>query len=157
MKKLKLQILTFPLFLLALQLISNTSEAKFFNINSSDSSQLVRDSIPLSPVEIVQKQLEAYNAKDLEVFLSLYSDNVKGYNFPDKEIFSGKNAMRAGYEALFKDNPDLQCIVLQRTVMNDVVIDHEKVTGLSNANDINTIAIFKIENGKINKIYFIRN
>lgn len=157
MKKYNLLIILCALFSMILQLISHRSEAKIINSDPFDSIQVVQDSVTMSAADIVQKQLEAYNAKDLEAFLSLYSDNVKGFNFPDKEIFSGKNAMRAGYEALFKDNPDLQCVVLQRTVMNNVVVDHEKISGLSNANDVNTIAIFKIEKGKINRIYFIRN
>ncbi len=117
----------------------------------------VGDTTILSPEEIVQKQLEAYNAKDLDAFLALYSNNVKAFNFPDKEIFSGIKSMRAGYEAFFKENPNLLCVVLQRMILNNTVIDHENITGLANGKEINTIAIFKIENGKINRIYFIRN
>lgn len=126
-------------------------------IHFYDSVSVAQDSIIFSPEEIVQKQLEAYNARDLEAFLSYYSDNVKAYNFPDKEIFSGKNLMRAGYEAFFSQNPDLLCVVLQRMVMNDVVIDYERITGLSDGKDLNSIAIFKIENGKVSQIYFIGN
>lgn len=121
-----------------------------------DSEIYEQDTILWSPEELVQKQLEAYNNKDLETFLSFYSDNIRAFNFPDKEIFTGKNAMRAGYEALFNDNPNLYCEVSNRIVMNNIVVDHERISGLSNGNLIETIAIFKIENGKISRIYFLK-
>jgi hypothetical protein len=110
----------------------------------------------LTPEQVVQGQLEAYNLKDLEAFLSFYSDDIKAFNFPEREIFSGKNAMRRGYESFFTENPGAQCEVQQRMIMGNTIIDHEKIFNLAKGNILEAMVIFKIEKGKIHRIYFIR-
>jgi hypothetical protein len=110
----------------------------------------------LTPEQVVQGQLEAYNLKDLEAFLSFYSDDIRAFNFPEREIFSGKNSMRRGYESFFTENPGAQCEVQQRMIMGNTIIDHEKISNLAKGNILEAMVIFKIEKGKINRIYFIR-
>ncbi|MDQ3392603.1 MAG: nuclear transport factor 2 family protein [Bacteroidota bacterium] len=145
------------IFFIALTFSFN-KDCNAFNVNvPQDSLLIVPDSLALSPQEIVQKQLEAYNAKDINTFLSCYSDNIRAYNFPDTEIFAGKKMMRAGYEVLFNDNPNLFCKVSQRMVMNNMVVDYEHITGLASGKTVSAIAIFMIEKGKIKKVYFLKN
>jgi hypothetical protein len=48
-----------------------------------------------SPEAIVQAQLEAYNRRDLEGFLSFYSDDAVLLNYPDQVTQIGKDQMRA--------------------------------------------------------------
>lgn len=53
-----------------------------------------------TPLALVQRQLNAYNARNLEAFLEPYSDDVELYQFPDKLISKGKEDMRKGYAFL---------------------------------------------------------
>jgi hypothetical protein len=42
-------------------------------------------------------------------------------------------------------------------VLGNIIIDHERVSGLKNLEPFEAVAIYKIENNKISKIYFIKN
>jgi len=110
--------------------------------------------LPVTPAILVQQQLNAYNAHDLDAFLEPYADDVELYSFPDKLIAKGKEEMRKSYENMFKNTKDLHCQVPERIIQGNTVIDHESVTGLDPI-PLRAVAIYKIENGKIKKVYFI--
>ena len=107
-----------------------------------------------SPAKIVQKQLDAYNARDIDAFLDMYSENVKLYNFPNQLFSEGKNAMETQYGSFFENTPDLHCTIKNRIVMGDKVIDEELVT--VNGSTFSAVAIYEVENGKIVKVTFLR-
>jgi hypothetical protein len=77
-------------------------------------------------VEVVQKQLDAYNARDMDAFLATYADEVELFRFPNTPSAKGKEEMRKNYTARFSD-PILHCIIVKRIVMGNTVIDHERV------------------------------
>ena len=104
-----------------------------------------------------QGQLEAYNRQDIEAFLIWYSDDVEVYNFPDELIYKGKVKMRERYSNVWKQNPNQKASVTNRMVNGNTVIDKEHVTGRNNGIENDVIAIYKIENGKISRVYFIRD
>jgi hypothetical protein len=108
----------------------------------------------LSPVKIVQKQLDAYNARDIDAFLATYTDDVKLYNYPNKLSSEGKAPMRNTYGSMFSSIKDLKAEIVNRTVIGNKVIDKEKVT--LNGNTFYAIAIYEVENGLISKVTFIR-
>lgn len=107
-----------------------------------------------SPVHIVQKQLDAYNSRDLDAFMDTYSDAVELYNFPDQLIGKGKDAMRQNYGSFFEAAPDLHCEIKNRIVIGNKVIDEEYIT--ANGSNFSAVAIYEIENGKIAKVTFLR-
>lgn len=106
--------------------------------------------------KLVQQQLDAYNQRDIEAFLKPYSDSVKIYNHPNQLIMSGKDKMRANYEGMFANTPDLHCTLMNRMVLGNVVIDQESVIFQKDAAPLEVMAMYKIENGKIAEVYFIR-
>lgn len=106
------------------------------------------------PESIVEKQLEAYNARDIDAFMATYSQDIKLYNFPRDLTTDGPEAMRKGYAEFFKSAPDLHCEIKNRMVIGNKVIDHEEVT--ANGNTFNAVAIYEVENGKIAKVTFLR-
>jgi hypothetical protein len=105
------------------------------------------------PEEIVQKQVEAYNSRDIEAFLSFYSEDVKIYTFPNKLESDGKVAMREGYASFFKNAKVLHCTIKNRIVQKNIVIDDEWVK--YNDTEFGGIAIYEVENNKIVKVTFI--
>ncbi|MBC7866897.1 MAG: amidohydrolase family protein [Gloeobacteraceae cyanobacterium ES-bin-316] len=107
-----------------------------------------------SPEAIVQRQLNAYNARNLEAFMATYADSVELYQFPNQLLSKGKKAMIAGYESMFKSIPNLHCQILNRMVNGSVVIDKEKVR-IGNE-FLEAVAIYEVANGKIKKVTFIQ-
>lgn len=106
-----------------------------------------------SPRTIVQKQLEAYNARDIEAFMATYSENIKLYHYPNNLFLEGQAKMREHYRTFFKSTPDLYCEIKNRIVIGNKVIDEEYVT--VNGSKISAVAIYEVENGKIVKVTFI--
>ncbi|WP_276481120.1 amidohydrolase family protein [Paraflavitalea pollutisoli] len=111
--------------------------------------------LPVSPAILVQQQLNAYNARDIEGFLAPYSDSVRVYMFPNQLIAEGKEAMRKEYSGMFTQVKELHCELVNRIVEGDTVVDQENVTGFGDK-PLKAIAIYKIRNNKIAEVYFIQ-
>ena len=114
--------------------------------------QLPASFITVTPEMLVQQQLNAYNAHDLEAFLEPYAEDVELYQFPDKLEMKGKKEMRKNYQFVTQV-PGLYCRLANRIVQGNVVIDQEEVTGFG-GKPLNAVAMYVIENGKIKKVYF---
>jgi hypothetical protein len=110
------------------------------------------DIIKDTPEDLAQRQLNAYNLKNINAFLEPYADDVEVYNFPNTLIYKGKDAMRAGYTSMFKNTSNLHCELVNRIVQGNTVIDQERVQFGDNI--LEAVAIYQIENGKIKKVYF---
>ena len=107
-----------------------------------------------TPLALVQRQLNAYNARDLEAFLEPYADDVELYDYKTGKLLGkGKESMRKDY-AFFKQVPELHCEIKARIVQGNVIIDKEYVTGFGGP-AVEATAIYHIENNKIRKVYFI--
>lgn len=106
-----------------------------------------------TPRDLAQRQLNAYNLRNIDAFLEPYADDVEIYTFPNKLSFKGKDIMRKKYIPLFEKIPNLHCQVTERIVKGNIVIDKEVVTVKNRT--VEAIAIYHIENGKIKKVYFV--
>ncbi|MGZ3459499.1 MAG: nuclear transport factor 2 family protein, partial [Archangium sp.] len=62
-----------------------------------------------STVYPVQEQLEAYNARDLERFLSYFAPTVVIEDGQGNLLLQGHAQMRERYGPRFAQNPDLHC------------------------------------------------
>ncbi|MFK7810933.1 MAG: nuclear transport factor 2 family protein [Maribacter sp.] len=107
-----------------------------------------------NPETIVQKQLDVYNARDIDGFLKTYSEDVEIFNFPTQKRSKGQEEMRKGYAGFFESTPDLHCEIKNRIVIRNIVIDEEYIT--ANGNNFSAVAIYEVENGKIAKVTFLR-
>ncbi|MDG5492157.1 nuclear transport factor 2 family protein [Psychroserpens sp. SPM9] len=103
---------------------------------------------------IVQRNLEAYNARDIDAFMKDYADDVKLYAYPNTLQTEGKEAMRKSYSDWFNRVPDLNAYIKKRIVIGNKVIDEEQVT--ANGQIFNAVAIYEVENGLISKVTFIQ-
>ncbi|WP_339727633.1 amidohydrolase family protein [Maribacter stanieri] len=108
-----------------------------------------------TPLNLVKRQLNAYNARNLEAFLEPYANDVELYIFPDKLVSKGKEKMRKDYLDDFK-NQSVHCEVKERIVQGNVIIDKESVFGVEDKT-LESTAIYHIENDRIKKVYFILN
>ena len=105
-----------------------------------------------TPVQLVQQQLNAYNAHDLEAFLEPYAEDVELYDFPDKVLAKGKEEMRKLYQFV-ATNTKLYCNLQNRIIQGNMVVDHEEVW-FGKEQPAYAIAIYIIDKGKISRVYF---
>lgn len=124
------------------------------NNDAIDSMSFIFDKVDSQdPETIVQKQLEAYNARDINGFLATYAKNVQMFDLSTKTTTEGQAKMREGYSGFFESTTDLNCEIKNRIVIGNVVIDEEFIT--MNGNYFSAIAVYEVENGKIAKVTFL--
>ena len=115
-----------------------------------------REFLPPSPETVVQRQVEAYNAQDIDAFLSFYAEDVKIARLPLGEVsYDGREAMRLRYSRLFEDNPELNCTIVNRTVHGNWVVDQEFVSGVKGRTRIRAVAIYEVHDGLIQNVWFL--
>ncbi|PWL38485.1 steroid delta-isomerase [Flagellimonas aquimarina] len=107
-----------------------------------------------SPANIVQKQLDAYNARDIEGFMNAYAENIKLYEYPNSLFLEGQDKMKESYNSYFENTPDLHCELKNRIIIGNRVIDEEYIT--ANGVNFRAVAIYEVENGKIIKATFLQ-
>jgi imidazolonepropionase-like amidohydrolase len=111
--------------------------------------------LPPSPETVVRRQVDAYNARDIDAFLSFYADDVVIRSLPSGEVvWDGKEAMRAPYARRFSENPELNCTITERIVHGDWVVDHELVTGARDRPRFRAVATYEVRDGLIRNVWF---
>jgi hypothetical protein len=116
-----------------------------------DAATIIRN----APTDVVQRQVNAYNAHDLDAFVGTYHVGVVLYAFPDKVIGSGTEHIRASYGRLFQNAPKLHVEIRKRITVGSHIIDEERVTGTPNAQVLEALAIYEVNDGLIEKVWFI--
>jgi hypothetical protein len=103
----------------------------------------------------VQKQLDAYNARDIDAFMAWWSDDCEYYEFPTRLLASGAAQIRERHVARFKE-PNLFGKLIKRSVVDNLVVDQEIVTRTfaDGIGEVDVLAIYQIEHGKIAKAWF---
>lgn len=111
-----------------------------------------------TPESVVLRQLEAYNAHDLEALAATYAEDVELFDFPAAlREPKGKGALKAHYAQRFKENPDLHAGAKDQMLSGPYVIHREKVTGLADRKDpLEVVVIYLVKDGLIRKVWFMR-
>ena len=109
----------------------------------------------MNPVDIVQEQLEAYNARDLDRFVATYSETIRIFRLPDTEpAIAGKTQLAETYRNRFS-SPNLHATIVNRIVLGNKVIDHERVVGIREA-PIEAVAVYEVVDDLIETVWFFR-
>ena len=111
-----------------------------------------------SPEAVVQEQLEAYNAHDVEAFAATYAEDVELFDFPaaPREA-KGKTGLKAFYAQRFSVNPDLHASAKDQILSGPYVIHREKVTGLAGRKEpLEVVVVYLVKEGLIRKVWFMR-
>jgi hypothetical protein len=111
-----------------------------------------------SPEQIVQLQLDAYNAHDIDKFAATYADDAEIYEFPARLLMQGLPQIREHYGSKRFTDASLHAHLEKRIVMDNIVIDHEKVVMAlpEGPTLVNAVAIYEVHGGKIAKVTLIR-
>jgi hypothetical protein len=107
-----------------------------------------------NPEGPVQRQLDAYNARDLGRFLAEYTEDIQVFRPPAREpVLSGKRAVGEHYAKNRFTLPDLHARLVRRIVSGNIVVDHEEITGLSEAS-LSAIAVYEVVGEHIRTVWF---
>jgi uncharacterized protein (TIGR02246 family) len=110
----------------------------------------------LSTVDLVQAQLEAYNAQDLDAYCAFFAEDVVVADLNGAVTTRGLEAYRAKYDGVFKQFPQNKVELLNRMAVGSTVIDHEKVVRSPGGETFEVIAIYTLADGKIARVDFAK-
>ena len=109
-----------------------------------------------APEAVVQRQLDAFNARDLAALLAVYADDAELYEHPSKPIALGSAALRERFALRFQE-PNLHATLLNRIASGNTVIDHESVmrTFPEGPGQIELVMIYEVKDGRIARAWSI--
>lgn len=111
--------------------------------------------LSFDPEAFAQRQLEAYNARDLERFAREYTEDVLVYRMPNPEpVIVGRSALAAHYRDHRFNLPELHATLVNRMVFGNKVIDQEVVLGVPGA-PLELAAIYEVTERGISKVWFV--
>ena len=101
---------------------------------------------------VVERQLEAYNARNLDAIVSTYAPDAEQFLLHGDCLASGHDEIRRRMAVRFQE-PDLHAVLLSRTVMGTLVVDHERVTRNfpEGRGTIEMICIYEVRDGLIRR------
>lgn len=107
------------------------------------------------PAGFAQRQLDAYNARDLERFVREYREDVRAWRLGEAEPFLvGRAALAAHYRDKRFHLPGLHAELVSRMVFGNKVIDQERVSGVQDA-VMEVAAIYEVTPEGIARVWFV--
>jgi len=111
--------------------------------------------IAMDPVAVVQRQLEAYNARDLARFLAEYSDDIEVYRLPAAvPAIVGKEQFGDFYATQRFNCAGLHAELRGRMAFGSKVIDHERISGVRDQ-PFDVAVAYEVRNGLIVRTWAI--
>jgi mannose-6-phosphate isomerase-like protein (cupin superfamily) len=107
---------------------------------------------------VVERQLGAYNAKDLDAFLACYSEDCTVEDATGQVLMQGRAAMAERYGQLFAQTDKNQATVTRRMVIGPYVIDEEHVERTypdGRCEHRHVAAVYRVEGELIRHVRFI--
>ena len=110
----------------------------------------------MSNVDVAQAQLDAYNAQDLDRYVSYFTEDcvVSGLNGVATE--TSRAAIRARYAKAFETFPRNKAYLENRIAVGNTVVDHERVVRAPGGEEFEIIAIYSFRDGLIARVDFAK-
>lgn len=109
----------------------------------------------LSPLEVVDRHFEAYNAHDLDAYMATFSESAEVFRHPGAEpAMRGRQAIAEFYGQHRFSIPELRADLLHRIVVNATVVDHERVWGLQ-AMPVDAVMAYDVADGLIQRVWIV--
>jgi hypothetical protein len=121
----------------------------------SDSPSTSSQKQPSPAEQVVQRQFDAYNRRDLDAFVAAHASGVRVYRYPDSLVIDGRDALRERAGKLFANAPKLHATVDDRMTQDDLVIWKETVNGMPSGKTSTAVSIWEVHDGLITRILFI--
>jgi hypothetical protein len=111
----------------------------------------------MSLADIAQAQLDAYNAQDLDAYCGYFTDDVAVADVGGEPNLRGNAAYRERYAGAFAKFPNNRAELLNRIVLGNVVIDHERVDrGDGTTPPFEVAAIYTFNGDRIARVDFAK-
>ncbi|WP_252259868.1 nuclear transport factor 2 family protein [Erythrobacter aurantius] len=101
---------------------------------------------------LIERQVETYNAHDLEGFVACFAENAVLTDLASGRVFaSGRDQIRKAYSATFARLPRAGVTITQRTAIGGVVVDVERI----HADGSHAVAIYRVAEGAITHLWLV--
>lgn len=110
----------------------------------------------MNSADVVQRQLDAYNAQDLGLFCTFYAPDCVISDLNGAVQQTGLAEIRARYEKAWAQFPQNRAVALSRIVVGNTVIDHERVSRAPGGETFEVAAIYTLRDGLIARVDFAR-
>ena len=107
-------------------------------------------------VDIAQAQLDAYNAQDLEKYVSFFAPDCIIAQINGQPTETSRDAIRARYTKAFAQFPQNKAVLKNRIVVGNTVVDHELVIRAPGGEQFEIIAIYSFKDGLISRVDFAK-
>lgn len=106
--------------------------------------------MPTSPLAVVQAQLDAYNARDLDALMRTYAPDARQFALHGDLLAQGHEAIRPRFAQRFLE-PDLHARLVSRSVTGNFVTDVEIVTRNfpEGVGTVEMLCIYEVVDGRI--------
>ncbi len=116
--------------------------------------------IELDTTAIIDKQLDAYNARDVEAFAATYHQDVEIHSFSKGLQYTGRDILQERYGNKFANLTYLKATSLKRIVHGRFLIDHELAESSTLPSgevekSIKVIAAYEVVDGLIKRVTFM--
>ena len=110
----------------------------------------------MSNLDIAQKQLDAYNAQDLDTYVSFFAQDciIAPINGTPSE--TSRDAIKARYAKAFAQFPQNKAVLKNRIAVGNTVVDHELVIRAPGGEQFEIIAIYTFKDGLIGRVDFAK-
>lgn len=106
---------------------------------------------------LLTKELNAYNSRDLETFLSCYHPDIEIFDqLTGKIMMSGKEQMAPTYQQMFDASPNLHAKILNTMLMENFYVGHEEVIGINGKETLFAIATYQFQDNLIRRVWFLK-
>ena len=110
----------------------------------------------MSVTDLVQRQLDAYNAQDLDAYVACYAPDCVVASLNGAVTETSREALRARYAKAFETFPENKAKLVSRIALGNTVIDHEDVSRGPGLDQFQIIAIYTIRDGLIARVDFAK-
>ncbi|HEV2622657.1 MAG TPA: nuclear transport factor 2 family protein [Frateuria sp.] len=109
-----------------------------------------------SPAQVVQAQVDAYNAHDVDALVACYADDASlEYLSGGHPPIEGRDAIRKAFGFLAGQPQAFGVQIVERIVSGPVVIDLERLHGLPAGNRWpDSTVVYEVRDGRIAKAWF---
>jgi len=116
----------------------------------------------VSNLKTAEAMIAAYNAQDVDTYVSYMTDEASEANYRGAVVREGKEGTRSGLAAAFAKWPQNRAEVRHAQQVGDYVLFREYVTrgpatdGSELVEPFEVIAVYSFEGGKCSRVEFIR-
>jgi hypothetical protein len=105
-----------------------------------------------SPTDVVQAQVDAYNARDAEAFTRCFHVDAKVLGADGEVMVEGTADIHGLYEQLFGQSPELHVDIANRIAVGDWVVDEEAVSGVvfeGSPTELHAVVVYQVRDDLI--------